>query len=58
MGRHPPEGVIGMLIALISDHRARTVFMILALMGAVLLASCGSDGGMYQGGNDDSPHWR
>jgi hypothetical protein len=47
-----------MLIALIPDHRARAVLMILALIGAVLLASCGSDGGMYQGGNDDSPHWR
>ena len=47
------------MILWLFDHRARLALWAVMLVAAVVvLASCGDDGGLYQGGNDDSPRWR
>lgn len=34
------------------------VFWAVITLLALVAVSCGSEGGMYQGGGDDSPRWR
>jgi hypothetical protein len=46
------------VLKLLSDHRVRMVFWAVLILASVVLASCGNDGGMHQGGGDSEPHWR
>jgi hypothetical protein len=41
----------------LSGNRARLALIVLALIGVFVLAKCG-EGGMYQGGGEDTPGWR
>lgn len=40
------------------DHRVRIALMVILAITALVLASCGNSGGMYQGGGDSTPGWR
>lgn len=47
-----------MIMKLMFDHRMRLALWAVLFVAALVLASCGNDGGMYQGGGDSEPGWR
>lgn len=42
----------------ILNRRARAVAALILTLSALVLGSCASEGGMYQGGSDSAPGWR
>lgn len=47
-----------MILKLMFDRRMRLALWAALLVSALVLAKCGSSGGMYQGGGDSTPGWR
>ena len=44
---------------MVMNPRTKIVMWVLFAVGALVLASCGNDGGgMWQGGGDSEPSWR